>query len=272
MSVFRSPRPPHISARFAFAMLAVLSFTGARPAQAQLAIDRGEMFLEPSGDATKRAGVLLVRNTSSERLQGQVTLEDWDRSADGANRFHKYKTLPHSCGDALRAFPMTLNLAPGEAQPVRIEYTGSDLASECTSLVVVEEARASAAKSTGVTVTMRMGLKVYVTPATAAPGGDVSDFVVTPAAAPGDSVRVSVAFRNEGARHLQAEGHVEVRGEDNTLHATVPLPKVYALAGATMRTRAALPVLSPGKYILLAIFDFGGADLAAAQLEYEVKR
>jgi hypothetical protein len=136
----------------------------------------------------------------------------------------------------------------------------------------VEEARASAAKATGVTVTMRMGLKVYVTPVASAPGGDVSDFVITPASAPGDSVRASVSFRNDGTRHLEAEGHVEVRGEDNTLHATVPLPRVYALAGATMRTRAALPTLPPGKYILLAIFDFGGADLAAAQVEYEVKR
>jgi hypothetical protein len=38
-----------------------------------------------------------------------------------------------------------------------------------------------------------------------------------------------------------------------------------------MRVRAALPALAPGRYVVLAVMDYGGAEIAAAQLEYEAR-
>lgn len=239
-------------------------------AAAQLSIDRGELELRMSGDAQVRAGVLNVRNTTSERLQAQVSLEDWDRAPDGGNRFHPHNTLAHSCGESLRVFPLTLNLAPGEAQAVRIEYTGGERAAECSSLVVVQEARGAAKQQRGVSVTMRMALKVYALPATSTVGGEVTDIITMPPQRTGDSTQVLVTYRNDGTRHVKATGRLEVRREDNTLVHASELPAVYALGGATMHVRGALPPLPAGRYVLLAVYDYGGADLAAAQVAYEV--
>lgn len=241
-------------------------------AHGQLSIDRGELELKATGDMQARSGVLVVRNTTDARLQGQVTLEDWDRAPDGANRFHKSGTLPHSCGESLRVFPMALTLAPGESQSLRIDYTGGDRTAECTALIVVEESRSAAGRAAGVSVNMRMGLKVYVMPASGIAGGEVTDVVVTAAASVVDSSVVTVTYRNDGNRHVQAKGRLEVRRDDNSVVTSLPLPTVYALGGAVMQTKATLPTLPIGKYILLAIYDYGGSDLAAAQLEYEVTR
>jgi hypothetical protein len=38
-----------------------------------------------------------------------------------------------------------------------------------------------------------------------------------------------------------------------------------------MRVRAALPALATGRYVVLAVMDYGGAEIAAAQLEHEVR-
>jgi P pilus assembly chaperone PapD len=256
----------------ALCVLALATTLWATTAHAQLSIDRGELELRMSGDAQVRAGVLTVRNTTGERLQAQVALEDWDRGPDGGNRFHTYQSLSHSCGDALRVFPLTLNLGPGEAQPVRIEYTGAERSAECTSLVVVQQAPGSGPKKAGVNVTMRMALKVYALPVTSSAGGEITDIVVTRAATATDSTRVLVTYRNEGNRHVKATGRLEIRQEDNSLITSIDLPAVYALGGATMQVRAALPALAPGRYVLLAIYDYGGNDLAAGQLQYEVAK
>jgi len=87
-----------------------------------------------------------------------------------------------------------------------------------------------------------------------------------------DSTRVLVTYRNEGNRHVRATGRLEIRQEDNTLVQSIDLPAVYALGGATMQVRAVLPPLPAGRYVLLAIYDYGGNDLAAGQVQYEVAK
>jgi hypothetical protein len=38
-----------------------------------------------------------------------------------------------------------------------------------------------------------------------------------------------------------------------------------------MRVRATLPPLAAGRYVVLAVVDYGGNEIAAAQLEHEVR-
>jgi len=82
---------------------------------------------------------------------------------------------------------------------------------------------------------------------------------------------VEVAFQNTGSKHVVANGRVEVRRPDNTTVAVIDLPPAYALPGATMRVRATLPALATGRYVVLAVLDYGGTEIAAAQLEHEVR-
>jgi P pilus assembly chaperone PapD len=248
--------------------------TGAR---AQFAIDKTEMFLNPA-DSTQRTGVLMVRNEGAQRAQATINIEDWDRSEDGANRFFKAGTLPQSCSQALKVFPLTLSLAPGESQAVRIDMdpVASRALStrECWSVVLVETAvPETSANGRTLIYHLRTGLKVYAMPHGLNADGQVADIAVHSATASRDQSKdtIDVAFQNTGTKHVIARGRVEVRRPDNSVVAVVELPPAYALPGSTMRVRASLPALAIGRYVVLAVLDYGGAEIAAAQLEHEVR-
>ena len=255
----------------ACALLAALTPASAG---AQIAVDKLELFLKP-GTTETRSGVLLVRNEGTERAQALVKLEDWDRAADGTNRFFAAGTQPGSCAEALQVFPATLSLAPGESQAVRVALDSTSAAgmrAECWSVVVVQ-AQQPVKQAGGRTLvyTVRTGMKVYAMPDGLQAEGEVTDVRVAPASSAKDAPHQAlVTFRNTGALHLAAQGRIEIRREDNSLVASVPLPPMHVLPGAESVATVKLPACAPGRYMLLAIVDYGGAELAAAQLEHEV--
>jgi P pilus assembly chaperone PapD len=122
---------------------------------------------------------------------------------------------------------------------------------------------------------LRTGMKLYVQPPGLVADGQVADVAVRDARP--DSTgkpagrEAEVVFENTGTRHLVAKGRLEFRRPDNTTAASVELPPAYALPGATARVKAKLPAIAPGKYVILAVLDYGGSELAAAQLEQEVR-
>jgi P pilus assembly chaperone PapD len=256
-------------------LAALVVSCAASAAHAQFAIDKTEMFLNPS-DSASRGGILIVRNEGATRAQATIKLEDWDRSEDGGNRFFAAGTHPQSCAKALKVFPLSLSLAAGESQAVRIDLDpalGDSAARECWSVVLVESAVPEPNPSGRTLVyRIRTGLKVYAMPAGLTANGEVSDVAVrSVASGPSAQDTVEVAFQNTGTKHVVARGRVEIRRPDNTTAAVVELPPAYALPGATMRVKAALPALAVGRYVVLAVLDYGGAEIAAAQLEHEVR-
>jgi P pilus assembly chaperone PapD len=246
-------------------------------AAAQFGVDKTELFLNPSVSA-ERTGVLTVRNEGTTRAQATITIEDWDRAESGTNRFYEPGTLPQSCARALRVFPKALSLAPGEAQSVRVDLDptadSSLSARECWSLVAVESAVPQTAPNGRMLLyKLRTGVKVYSMPGQLTMDGQVADIAmrITKRDSATAKDTVEVAFQNTGTKHLVARGRVEVRRPDNTTVAVVELPPAYALPGSTMRVRAALPALAIGRYVVLAVLDYGGSEIAAAQLEHEVR-
>ena len=261
---------------FASLLAAALGCLTPAAAKAQFAIDKTEMVLAPS-DPAQRTGVLMVRNDGAERAQATLSIEDWDRSDDGGNRFYAAGTMPQSCASALKVFPLALNLAPGESQAVRITMDSSASTTskaECWSVVLVETTLPQT-NATGRTLLYRLrtGVKVYALPRGLTVDGQVADVSMHSATVASEEAKdtVEVAFQNTGTKHVVAKGKVEIRRPDNSTVAVVTLPLAYALPGATMRVRAVLPALTGGRYVLLAVMDFGGAEIAAAQLEHEVR-
>ena len=263
---------------FALACIATPAVAGA-----QFAIDKTELFLRPDV-AASRSGVLMVRNEGAARAQAVIKIEDWDRADDGTNRFFPAGTTPGSCAKALRVFPLTISLLPGESQAIRIDLDAtmaSNITSECWSVVLVEASQPTTqADGRTLVYTLRTGLKVYAAPAGLKIDGDVTDVSLTSRSTDTDSgagtgtgpqYEATVTFKNTGEKHVLAQGRIELRREDNSLVASVPLPPIYALPGSEMRAKAMLPPMAKGKYVLLAILDYGGAELAAAQLEHEVR-
>jgi P pilus assembly chaperone PapD len=261
---------------FAFAIVGA-SAVPAAAANAQFAIDKTELFLNPA-DSIGRSGVLMVRNEGTTRAQATIKIEDWDRAEDGANRFFAAGTMPQSCAPLLKLFPLSVSLGPGESQAVRIDMDPAATKAignrECWSVVLVESAvPETGANGRTLVYRLRSGLKVYVMPNGLTMEGQVTDVAIRAASVPSASAKdtVEVAFQNTGTKHVVGRGRVEIRRPDNTTAAVVDLPFAYALPGATMRVRAMLPSLAVGKYVILAVMDYGGAEIAAAQLEHEVK-
>jgi len=253
-------------------------------AHAQLTVDALELFVTAAPDRTIRT--IRVRNDGAERVQASVVVGDWDRDEHGANRFLARGTHANSCGDAIDVFPQSVALDPGESTVLRVAVTNA--ASRCWGVVFLEHRTTQANTGRQLSYQVRTGVKVYVEATNAVRDGRIETLTVE-AATPDDSLRVAamagpsattratgdplmqLAFRNAGDVQLLVGGYVEVRREDNSVVHRTPLDAVPVLPGARRLVRAALPTLPRGRYLVLALLDFGGSELVAGQLEYEVR-
>jgi hypothetical protein len=72
--------------------------------------------------------------------------------------------------------------------------------------------------------------------------------------------------------HLLAKGRLEFRRLDNTLATQVPIAEFPTLPGAVRKLMVDVPNgLALGDYVVLALIDFGGAELVAGQIDYQAK-
>ena len=252
----------------------VVIFGASTMASAQLAVDHVEATLRPKS-RTEREVIIGVRNESDKSVQAVVRLEDWDRKADGTNSWFPVGTKPGSCGKALTIFPLTMNLEPGASQSVRVVLDSTYASTaECWAGAVVETVQPVSKGGQQIGYVLRTAVKLYVQPVGLQMNGDITDLKVLDdsVAAKDASKQMMVEFENTGYRHVVAQGAVEFRRADNTVAARVALPNMYTLPGARQFVKATMPRLEPGKYVMLATYDFGGTEIAAAQIEYEVVR
>jgi P pilus assembly chaperone PapD len=260
--MIRQALRPTLQARLTIAFAALLAIPAV--ASAQIAVDRGDVQLRP-GRIEDRVAIINVRNDGKEPVQASVLLEDWDRDEKGTNRWFKAGSVAGSCGERLTIFPRAIQLAPGQEQAVRVVLdSASKITDECWSAAIVQVARAGSANGRSAQFNIRTAVKLYVTPAGLPVGGEVTDILV-------ERDSVDVLYTNTGKRHGVASGRVEFRNADDRVAATLPLPDIYVLPGTTRRVKLAVPKLAAGRYVVLAVVDFGGDELAAGQAELEVK-
>ena len=122
---------------------------------------------------------------------------------------------------------------------------------------------------------IRTGIKVYVEPQNAEKVGDIDDVVLTtmPKSAT-DTARVpalGITFRNSGKAHLKPKGAVEVRDENNNIVAKLDIGEFPVAPTDVRKLLLALPALKNGRYVALALLDYGGGEIAAGQYEFEVR-
>ena len=246
-----------------------------RGAVAQVAVDELELHVSLRPGATAITRSFHAANAGDAPANATIAVEDWDRSESGENRYYPLGTLPSTCGGHVRIFPSVLSLEPRSVQSIQVTIDSADaIPRGCYTILFVESARANAPSSSGLAYSVRYGVKVYVEPEDP-PSGEVTAMAIGQRAdrssATGGSTRaLDVAFHNSGSRQTETRGTVEVRRLDNSIVSRIEVPAFPTLPGATRRLEVPIPTLPTGKYVLLAMLDYGGQEIAAGQASLEV--
>jgi P pilus assembly chaperone PapD len=261
-----------------------------QPASAQLLVDPLEVTMITAGTNRVSASFTLA-NTSDEVVQASITRSDWDRIENGDNRFLPAGSSGTSCGAMLAVSPLSIRVEPHTSRVVRLAIeTAAPVTKECWDIFFVEEVpRRASSKGNSLQYIFRTGVKVYVAPPGLSRDGAVENMAVedvpvlpaTSSTTPVKSVanaplatkrQISVRFHNTGTMHLTARGRLEFRRLDNTLAMQVPIAEFPTLPGATRKVMVDVPAgLAPGDYVVLALIDFGGAELVAGQIDFQAK-
>jgi P pilus assembly chaperone PapD len=240
-------------------------------ASAQLLVDPLEVTLVTAG-ATRVAGGFSLTNTTDAPVQATITRQDWDRVENGDNRFLAAGTSGTSCGAVLSASPLSIRIEPHTSRVIRVgTQNAAALSKECWDIFFVEEVppRAST-KGNSLQYIFRTGVKVYVAPPGLAKDGAVENMSVEETA--GAKRQIAIRFHNTGGTHLLAKGRLEFRRLDNSLAVEAPIAEFPTLAGAARKILVDVPAgLAAGDYVVLALIDFGGAELVAGQIDFQAK-
>jgi P pilus assembly chaperone PapD len=240
-------------------------------ASAQLLVDPLEVTLVTAG-ATRVAGGFSLTNTTEAPVQATITRQDWDRVENGDNRFLAAGTSGTSCGAMLSASPLSIRIEPHTSRVIRVgTQNAAALSKECWDIFFVEEVPPrTSTKGNSLQYIFRTGVKVYVAPPGLAKDGAVENMSVEEAA--GAKRQIAIRFHNTGGTHLLAKGRLEFRRLDNTLAVEAPIAEFPTLPGAARKILVDVPTgLATGDYVVLALIDFGGAELVAGQIDFQAK-
>ena len=257
-------------------------------ASGQLLVDPLEVTLLAAG-ANRVSGSFSLSNTSDKAVQATVTRQDWDRAENGDNHFLPAGSTGSSCGKILSASPLSIRVEAHSSRMIRLGVQDAGaLTKECWDIFFVEEIpqRATINGGNSLQYIFRTGVKVYVAPPGLKREGAIEDMAVedAPAKAPAAPAKpavsnppaakqqIAVRFHNTGGAHLLAKGRLEFRRLDNSLATQVPIAEFPTLPGATRKVSIDVPNgLARGDYVVLALIDFGGAELVAGQIDYQAK-
>jgi P pilus assembly chaperone PapD len=257
----------------ALALLVPMLLPGA--SSGQLVVDRLELFL--AGGSGSASGTFTVSNVSAEPVTAQLTLEDWERREDGTNVFVEAGTVVGSCHPDVEIFPRLLLVQPNETQVVQVTYRGPTRSTSCwTSVRVAGAAQpAPASGAVRISVAVHQYVKIYVEPAGGWSAIEIVDVDVVPVEGNGTSAHAFEALAtitNPGTVQALASGVVEYRTLVNEVAARSTFPEAPVLPGAVRRLQVPLPELPEGRYVALVLFDAGGSERVAAQIDLEIGR
>ena len=272
------------------ALCAVIGVVVSQSASAQLLVDPLEVTIFAAG-TNRVAASFSLANTSDKVVQATITRSDWDRVENGDNRFVAAGSTGTSCGAMLGVSPLSVRVEPHGSRIVRLSLQPTAaLSKECWDIFFVEEVpQRASTKGNSLQYIFRTGVKVYVAPPGLSRDGAIENMAVedvpvpratsstTPvktvsSVPPATKRQISVRFHNTGGMHLLGKGRLEFRRLDNSLAAEVQIPEFPTLPGATRKVMVDVPGnLAAGDYVVLALIDFGGAELVAGQIDYQAK-
>lgn len=214
----------------------------------------------------------LVRNELAQPEQIVLYLGDWDRDEFGENRFYEPGTVPRSAAAWTTIAPTSLVLGPGEIREIQGSVrVPSDVkpGTYWTIVFVQGEPRLVPYQGVLVTVTRRIGIKIYVTVEPAEARAELRGLEVRGL----NPLWAWVKFANTGTRNLREVRAslrvVDVQGRVVVEATANPVP---CLPGAERWIRVDTDFRpEPGVYQVLATVDYGGEALLGLALRLVVR-
>ena len=187
------------------------------------------------------------------------------------------------CAEWMSISPLNLDLGPKESKNVRITLTvPEDAKGTYWAIVFVEQSskptpirKLKGGYSFQVNVKPRWLVRIHENiPGTADKKGRITDISLSPQAEK-NPLKIAVEFENTGNTLLRCNGRVEIRDAEGNDVETVQIGSKGRFSvypdGKRLVSGSLSGKLSPGDYIALAIVDYGGEELVAGELEFEVK-
>lgn len=228
-------------------------------------------------DFVARPGAVLsfsfiVRNELAQPEQIVLYLGDWDRDEFGENRFYEPGTLSRSAAPWIAVAPTSFVLGPGEVREIRGSVQVPLDAPPGTSWAIVfvqGEPRLVPYQGVLVTVTRRIGIKIYVTVEPAEVRGGLKELEVRGL----NPLWAWVKFVNTGTKNLrEIKASLRVIDVQGRTVAEAHAPAVPCLPGAARWIRVDTGFRpEPGVYQLLATVDYGGENLLGAAVRLVVR-
>jgi hypothetical protein len=214
----------------------------------------------------------IVRNELSEPERVTIYLGDWDRDVTGENRFYPPGTVERSASFWVTVAPTSFVLSGGEVREISgvVRVPPEVQPGTYWSIVFVQgEPRLVPYQGVMVTVTRRIGIKIYVTIEPAEAKGILR--AVEPKGL--NPLWVLVKFANVGTRNLrEVKGKLRVLDVQGNELVSLPIGPFPCLPG----NERWVPVetnlrLSPGTYLVLAELDYGGEAVLAMPVRLVIR-
>ncbi len=249
---------------------------------AQLAVPSAPFYLNVSAEETMTFS-LKIENLGEEPEGATVYLGDWERDFNGNIQYLSPGTLPQSLANWIKISPTSFTIKGGGDREIRftISVPEGEEGSRWAVLFIQREPelaeevvkRGEEERRVVIRSVFRYAIRIYQTvPGTEKREGKVTDIGVNLTEG-GYPVKIKVEFENTGNTFLKPTGWVEFRDmEEGKTVAKIDIPEFPILPGRKRALEVSYQKeLPPGKYITLAVIDYGGDNLVAGQAFFELR-
>lgn len=238
---------------------------------------------------------LLITNNGDSTQYVAIEVVDWVPTGPSMQEYLPPGTLDRSLSGWLNFWPSELNLQPGEAVQVQVEATAPSTAEGAYwGMLFVKLLPTPSPTGTGETpaqvgLNVVLGIAIYAETGSGEAQGRIVGFSCEPLHS-GKQMMFTLKFEDTGITRLRPTGTIQIHDEEGNFVRELLLPQFTSLPDTTQRLQVALtfvpserpgvenpepvepePPLPAGTYLAIAVIDYGGDALVAAQLPFVIQ-
>ncbi len=222
-------------------------------------------------------GQIEVYGAADKEIRVKTYFADWDFDQYGTVQFYSEPNQVERSATAwLRIEPSEFVLPAGSKRRVMVsgQVPPGAVPGDYWSMFFVEFLPYSVVQTSGMRMSGRVGGSITVTvPGAITVKGRIDAFAIQSALVNGrPGITANLVFVNEGDSVLEPTGRIEIKYLQNNRVGLVTIPpsKVLPQSGREIPVQEELR-LKPGKYVAIAVVDYGGTKLAGYQKVFSVQ-